>query len=123
MLGANGQHESRKRMLARERAASSASRAPIPAVTIPGHVIQAAVLTEVEGAGASVIHNTPVARKGKKCSNIDCHDHYYAATCKLLWTKCAKGCLNCEEGKGGSVHVCAKEACKLVLANHVSRSR
>jgi hypothetical protein len=101
LLGANGQHESRKKQLARERVA--ASRAP---ATSQGQNGQTA--TEVDGAAVSVTYPaaaTAPARKGKRCSNIDCHDHYYAATCKLIWTKCGKGCLNCEEGKGGSVHV------------------
>ena len=83
----------------------------------------AAVGVENEpGVPQLVVAPITPARRGKKCSSPNCSDraHFYAATCKLLWTKCNKDCARCGPGYGGSMHVCAHADCKAALAVHMS---
>ena len=132
LLGANGQleKENKKRLVASEKTAASLARTATEARLAVSQAAALDLVVDLNGTTTSVapgnvgevVGAVAPARKGKKCSNINCpdHAHYYAGTCKLLWSKCAKGCLKCEEGKGGSIHVCPNSKCKSVLEAHMA---
>ena len=133
LLGTDGQLEiaAQKRLeiaekaLARGRRSGIIPLAPITTAAATGECPNNEPLTQPQDTqmitGGTPL-TAPPTRKGKKCSNPNCPDHaqYFAATCKTLWTKCAKNCSRCGPGAGGSMHICANAECKNALAIHMA---
>ena len=118
LLGANGQLEieKQKRLAIIDKKLLVTNLIPIDLIS---SVAQLPAHTHEESRNVQPI---PVSqRQGEKCGNINCPDHarYCASTCRVSWKKCPKNCNKCESGMGGSVHVCANNACQLVLAAHI----
>ena len=134
LLGADGmvEKENTKRLLAAEKTAARLARSNVlhrvpttATASVPTDAaapVDGAAPTDAAASGSIHPLTAAKARQGKTCSNfINCPErsHYNAATCKTLWTKCAKDCSRCGPGKGGSMHVCAHPLCKAALAAHM----
>ena len=128
LMGAEGmvERENSKRLLAAEKAAASLARRNVLHPVTATVVVATATVPSVAAASSSNCTIVPLpaakARQGKPCSNlINCPERsrYCAATCKTLWTKCAKDCKRCGPGQGGSMHVCAHPLCKAALTAHM----
>ena len=122
LLGAPGQllKEANKRA-AKERKAAAGALGEL-ATRTSTTIAMASNVAREDDSDIAAAEQIPSIRKGKRCSNYNCPDnaHYYAATCKHLWTRCSKDCKRCGVGEGGSMHVCTNVECKAALRTHMS---